>query len=39
MGVCLGGRTISAPMDVPNGPSIATFADPEGHVIGLVKGM
>lgn len=35
----LGGRTISGPMDVPGGPSIAMFADPEGHVIGLVKGM
>jgi predicted enzyme related to lactoylglutathione lyase len=32
-----GGRTIQPPMDVPNGPSIALFADPEGHVIGLVK--
>ena len=35
----LGGSTIQPPMDVPNGPSIALFADPEGHVIGLVKGM
>jgi uncharacterized protein len=34
----LGGRTIQPPMDIPNGPSIALFADPEGHVIGLVKG-
>jgi predicted enzyme related to lactoylglutathione lyase len=34
----LGGRTIQPPMDVPNGPTIALFADPEGHVIGLVKG-
>ncbi len=34
-----GGRKISDPMDIPNGPSIAMFADPEGHVIGLVKGM
>ena len=25
------------PMDVPNGPTIALFADPEGHVVGLVK--
>lgn len=33
----LGGRTIQEPMDVPNGPTIALFADPEGHVIGLVK--
>jgi uncharacterized protein len=34
-----GGSTITPPMDVPNGPSIALFADPEGHVVGLVKGM
>ena len=32
----LGGRTIQDPMDVPGGPTIALFADPEGHVIGLV---
>lgn len=35
----LGGKTIQEPMDVPNGPTIALFADPEGHVVGLVKGM
>jgi uncharacterized protein len=34
----LGGSTVSEPMDVPDGPTIAHFADPEGHVIGLVKG-
>jgi hypothetical protein len=33
----LGGSTVSEPMDVPGGPTIAHFADPEGHVIGLVK--
>jgi predicted enzyme related to lactoylglutathione lyase len=33
----LGGKTIQPPMDVPGGPSIALFADPEGHVVGLVK--
>lgn len=27
------------PMDVPDGPSIAVFADPEGNQIGLVSGM
>jgi hypothetical protein len=32
-----GGRTVQPPMDVPEGPSIALFADPEGHVVGLVK--
>ena len=35
----LGGKTVQEPMDVPNGPTIALFADPEGHVVGLVKGM
>ena len=31
----LGGQRVVGPMAVPNGPSIALFADPEGHVIGL----
>jgi predicted enzyme related to lactoylglutathione lyase len=35
----LGGSTVAEPMDVPNGPSIALFSDPEGHLVGLVKGM
>jgi predicted enzyme related to lactoylglutathione lyase len=35
----LGGRTLFGPEEVPGGPTIALFADPEGHVIGLVKGM
>jgi predicted enzyme related to lactoylglutathione lyase len=35
----LGGKTIMPPMDVPGGPSIAQFADPEGNRVGLVKGM
>ena len=33
----LGGRTVQEPMDVPDGPKIALFADPEGHVVGLVQ--
>ena len=33
----LGGRTVQEPMDIPDGPTIAMFADPEGHLIGLVK--
>src|SRR5579872_5087933 len=33
----LGGRTVQEPMDIPGGPTIALFADPEGHVVGLVK--
>ncbi len=33
----LGGKAMIGPDDIPNGPSIALFTDPEGHVIGLVK--
>ena len=33
----LGGKTTMPPMEVPGGPEIALFADPEGNVIGLVK--
>lgn len=33
----LGGRTVQEPLDVPGGPTIALFEDPEGHVVGLVK--
>jgi hypothetical protein len=33
----LGGKTAMPPMAVPGGPEIATFTDPEGHMIGLVK--
>jgi predicted enzyme related to lactoylglutathione lyase len=33
----LGGKAVMGPMDVPDGPTIALFADPEGHVVGLVK--
>jgi uncharacterized protein len=35
----LGGKTIVHPTDVPGGPSIALFSDPQGNVVGLVKGM
>jgi predicted enzyme related to lactoylglutathione lyase len=34
----LGGKTTMPPMDVPGGPSIAMFSDPQGNAIGLVKG-
>ena len=33
----LGGKTVNPPMDVPGGPSIAHFSDPEGNFVGLVK--
>jgi uncharacterized protein len=34
----LGGRTILPPTELPN-VTIALFADPEGHVVGLASGM
>lgn len=33
----LGGSTVLKPTDIPEGPSIAMFSDPEGHVVGLLK--
>jgi predicted enzyme related to lactoylglutathione lyase len=33
----LGGKTVMQPQQIPNGPLIAQFADPEGNVIGLLK--
>jgi predicted enzyme related to lactoylglutathione lyase len=33
----LGGKTVMPPMDVPGGPSIAMFTDPDGNLIGLTK--
>jgi uncharacterized protein len=33
----LGGTTVMPPLDIPGGPSIALFADPEGHTIGIAK--
>src|SRR5258705_367338 len=33
----LGGKAVMQPMQVPNGPEIAQFADPDGNVIGLLK--
>ncbi|HMC06989.1 MAG TPA: VOC family protein [Solirubrobacterales bacterium] len=35
----LGGTRVMGPMDVPGGPTIGLFNDPEGHLIGLVKTM
>jgi uncharacterized protein len=35
----LGGRTIMAPRDVTAGITTALFADPEGHVVGLISGL
>lgn len=33
----LGGTRMMGPDKVPGGPEIGQFADPEGHIIGLVK--
>lgn len=33
----LGGKTIQPATQVPGGVGFALFADPEGHVVGLVK--
>lgn len=35
----LGGATVTPPMDVPGGPTIAFFTDPAGNRIGLMKAM
>lgn len=35
----LGGTKMMGPMEVPEGPTIALFSDPEGNRIGLFKGM
>ena len=33
----LGAKTVMPPVDVPGGPSIAMFTDPDGNLIGLMK--
>jgi predicted enzyme related to lactoylglutathione lyase len=33
----LGGKTMLEPTQVPGGPRIAMFADPDGNAIGLIK--
>ncbi len=33
----LGGKTVMPAMDVPDGPTIGLFNDPQGNTIGLVK--
>jgi predicted enzyme related to lactoylglutathione lyase len=33
----LGGKVIMGPVQIPGGPALAVFEDPEGHAIGLVK--
>jgi predicted enzyme related to lactoylglutathione lyase len=33
----LGGKTVMPPMEVPGGPTIAQFQDPDGNIVGLTK--
>lgn len=33
----LGGSVLTQPFDVPNGPTIARIADPEGNAVGMVQ--
>ncbi len=33
----MGGKTVMPAMDVPGGPKIAQFSDPDGNIIGLTK--
>lgn len=35
----LGGSRVFGPMEVPEGPTIGHFADPEGNVVGLFARM
>ena len=36
--VAKGGKVVLPPMEIPGVVTLAEFADPEGNVIGLVKG-
>lgn len=33
----LGGKTVNPPFEVPGGPDLAHFTDPDGNFIGLLK--
>ena len=35
----LGGKIVAPKMEIPDGPTIALFADPQGNTVGLVTGM
>jgi predicted enzyme related to lactoylglutathione lyase len=36
--VAMGGRVVMPPMEIPGVTTIALLADPDGNVVGLVKG-
>jgi predicted enzyme related to lactoylglutathione lyase len=33
----LGASRVMGPMDIPEGPTVGLFNDPEGHTVGVVK--
>lgn len=35
--VSLGGKVLMGVTDIPGGPTMAMFADPEGNVMGIIK--
>lgn len=36
--VAMGGKVVMAPTEIPGAATLAQFADPDGNVVGLVKG-
>ena len=34
----LGGKTVMPPTEIPNAVTLAMFSDPEGNIIGMIKG-
>ncbi len=36
--VAMGGTVLMPPTEIPGGTTLAQFADPEGNVVGLVRG-
>jgi hypothetical protein len=36
--VAKGGKVVMPPMDIPGVVTFAQFADPQGNVIGIIKG-
>jgi len=36
--VAKGGKVVMPPMEIPGMVTLAQFADPEGNLVGLVKG-
>ncbi len=36
--VAMGGTVVMAPMEIPGSVTLALFADPDGNVVGILKG-